>query len=209
MKKLALVSITVAVMLFAAAPMVNNSYAQEPAKEMTKAEQRKAKREADKAKREAEKAKREAEKAEKKELTRSMVSMGTFKFVAERMMSYMPGGSATLDLRNGVSVSKGAGQVISYLPFVGKMYSATPGDSRSPFEFSSKNIEYTEKIKNVGKNVKWIITIKMRPTTGNNYYKYTFDISESGSASLSVTQHNGTGAFYSRHITEMKEQEEE
>ncbi len=174
--------------------MVSDAYAQQPEKQMTKAQERRAKR--------------EAEKAAKIKFVDSLLTLGDFMFVGERLMSTAYGGNATLDANNGVAVSKNAGEVASYLPFVGTMYSAMPGNSESPLSFFSKRIEYEEKIKKAGNGKKWIITINMKPTSGSNNYKYVFDISETGSASLSVSQNNGSGSFFTGYIKELTTPEE-
>src|SRR4029079_8253667 len=82
------------------------------------------------------------------------------KYVLKAQMVYPLGGrSRNLTSDYDLRVTKES--VVSYLPYFGRAYSATPGSSSGGIEFTSKEFEYAV---TAGKKGEWEILIKPKDT---------------------------------------------
>ncbi|HVU98283.1 MAG TPA: DUF4251 domain-containing protein [Puia sp.] len=77
------------------------------------------------------------------------------------------------------------GSVVSYLPYFGRAYQATIGETKSPLDFTSKDFEYTS---TPGKKDGWTVTIK--PKDYREVQSMTLNISSEGYATLQVISTN-------------------
>lgn len=144
---------------------------------------------------ETEKKSKKEKKAEKKaqqiEATKALIENNTFTFYAT---SALPSKGRTVNLEYRYSVTIKNDTIISYLPFYGRAYSVAYGGSDSGFDFTQPIIDYSVEERKKG------YLVKVKTKNGNDNIDYTFNISETGSASLSVTSTNRQGISYHGNV---------
>lgn len=133
---------------------------------------------------------------EKATAVKNMVNSQNFVFMAQ-FANPMGWRTITLNYNYEVSVSKDS--VISYLPYFGRAYVA-PMDPTDPAEtgiqFTSTDFSY--QVANLKKGV-WDVTIV--PHNNRQTRNFTFNITESGYATLSVTSLNRQQISFNGYIT--------
>lgn len=134
--------------------------------------------------------------------TDSLLNLGHFKFVAERMVSSMGMGNSSLNGTYDVIIAEG--KIDSHLPFFGKMNSANPGVSSGPMDFRATLINY-KKSGPVTVDGKAYVTMNGKPEGSTNFYTLAFEVYGSGSAALNIMQQNGDSSAYYGYITSVKE----
>lgn len=132
----------------------------------------------------------------------SLLTLGDFKFVAQRMVSTIAPGRSSLNGTYGVTIQ---GETInSYLPFFGKMNSAQMGRVSGPMDFRATLLNYKKSgAVTVGGTA--LVTMNGKPEGSTNYYTLTFEVYGAGEASLNILQHNGDSALFYGYITAIEE----
>ncbi len=124
---------------------------------------------------------------------KNMIDSQNFVFVPNTMIP-LRGGSKTLTSYYQLAVSKDS--LVSYLPFIGRAYSAPILPDENGFDFTSTSFEY--KIKNHKKSG-WDITIK--PKDQVNVQQFILRVFDNGSASLNVISLNRDPVSFSGYVT--------
>ncbi len=141
-----------------------------------------------------------AQKAEMIEKTKALIEAEAWQFNANQMIPTQ-GKSRTLTSSYSVVVKDKT--VDSYLPYIGRAYSADYGSTESPMTFKSDITEYSiEDWKKGG----WIV--KFTAKNKNDVIKFIFTIAETGSTSLSVNSTNRQAISYYGDLSEVSEKEE-
>ncbi|MFV0594040.1 MAG: DUF4251 domain-containing protein [Draconibacterium sp.] len=138
--------------------------------------------------------------AEKKEKTKKLISDKTWRFDADRMLP-TTGPSKTLVTDYGVDFL--SDKIESYLPFMGRAYKADYGSTNSPMDFKSEVEDY--KIEDWEKGG-WLIQFSVK--NKSDFMQFTYTISATGSASLSVSSSDRQNISYQGEITEVKKKKE-
>ena len=128
--------------------------------------------------------------------TKNLIDSQNFVFVAD-YVSPLGRGRRPLTSRYEVIVSKDT--VISYLPYFGRAYSVPYNSTNIGFDFTSTNFEYNITTRKKG----WDILIE--PKAQNDNQQLSFQIFNSGSASLNITSINRSPISYQGYITERKQ----
>jgi hypothetical protein len=129
--------------------------------------------------------------------TKALIDSQGFVFVPNTMTP-MRGGSRTLTSGYQLTVSKDT--VISYLPYIGRAYTAPVLPGENGFDFTSTNFEY--KIK---ENRKGGWDVLVRPKDKMNVQQFVLRIFDNGSASLNVSSMNRDPISYTGFITPGKQ----
>jgi len=120
------------------------------------------------------------------------------KYVFKAQMVYPLGGrSRNLTSDYDLRVTKES--VVSYLPYFGRAYSATPGSSSGGIEFTSKEFEYAV---TAGKKGEWEILIKPKDTQVARELRLT--AYKNGTANLQVNSNDKQSISYSGYIAAIK-----
>lgn len=90
----------------------------------------------------------------------------------------------------------------SYLPFYGRAYTAEYGTTGSPMTFEANMEDYT-----MEQNKKGGYTIKFSAKNKNDYLKFTFKISATGSAILGVNSTNRQHISYHGDLVPIQEKQ--
>jgi hypothetical protein len=130
--------------------------------------------------------------AKKEAEIKNLVDSQSYMFKAQTVFP-LGGRSRQLTSEYDVTVSKAA--VVSYLPYFGRAYSATPGSSTGGIDFTSKEFEY-----NVTETKKgdWEIVIKPKDTKVARELNLT--VFKNGSANLHVSSNDKQNISYSGYI---------
>jgi len=126
---------------------------------------------------------------------KNLIDSQNFVFKAT-MVVPLGGRSRQLTSDYDLKVSKEA--VVSYLPYFGRAYSATPG-ATGGVEFTSKDFQY-----NIKENKKggWDITIKPKDT--HDVRELFLTVFKNGTANLMVTSNNRQNISYYGYVSESK-----
>ena len=120
------------------------------------------------------------------------------KFVFKAQTVYPLGGrSRQLTTDYDLRVTKES--IVSYLPYFGRAYSATPGSSSGGIDFTSKDFEYTA---SEAKKGGWNIVIKPKDTQVARELRLT--AYKNGTANLQVSSNDKQSISYSGYITGIK-----
>ena len=127
---------------------------------------------------------------------KNLVDSQSYVFKAQSAMP-MSGRSRQLTSDYDLKVTKD--QVVSYLPYFGRAYSAPIDPSQGGIQFTSKDFDYTTTPRKKGG---WDIQIK--PKDNRDVQQMSLTISEDGYASLQVTSINRQPISFSGYITAVK-----
>ena len=133
-------------------------------------------------------------KAQKEAEIRNLIDSQKFVFKAQ---TAFPMGRRSINLTTDYDLNVSKETVISYLPYFGRAYSATPGGTSNGLDFTSKDFEYT-----VNENKKkdgWDIVIKPKDTQQAREMLLT--AFKNGSANLQVTSNDKQNISFSGYIT--------
>lgn len=114
-----------------------------------------------------------------------------FVFVPQQMM---PMGGRVRQVTPDYTVKVSGDTLRSYLPYVGRAYSAPIGATTGPLDFTTP-VTYTLATRKKGG---WLVTLK--PVNSRDIQRYEFTIFDSGSASLSVTSTNRQPISYNGYV---------
>ncbi|WP_321373504.1 DUF4251 domain-containing protein [uncultured Draconibacterium sp.] len=142
------------------------------------------------------KAQREAKLTEQ---TKQIIEANAWQFDATRML---PSSGKSRNLTTAYSVVLKDNEVDSYLPYFGRAYAAEYGSSDSPMTFKSpvENLSVED-----GKKGGYII--KFSAKNKNDRVDYTFNVSSTGSTSLSVNSTNRQHISYHGDLVPIEEKE--
>jgi len=119
--------------------------------------------------------------------------------VMSRMPGYTGGGNINLSGSN-YDLSVTPDSVVAYLPYYGRSYTPKIGDPNdSGIKFKSKNFSYKST-----KNKKGGWLIQIRPKDVKDSYNLTLSVTQTGSASLTVTSNSQQSISYTGNINEPK-----
>ena len=136
--------------------------------------------------------------ANKETLIKHLLDSQNFVFKAQTVL---PLGGRSRQLTSDYDLRVSKESVVSYLPFFGRAYSATPG-ATGGIEFNSKDFEY-----NVKENKKdgWDVVIKPKDT--HDVRELFLTAFKNGRADLMVTSNDKQNISYTGYITENKQKE--
>ncbi len=123
----------------------------------------------------------------------ALVDSQAYVFIAQ---SAMPLSGRLRQLTSEYDLTVTRDQVISYLPYFGRAYSATLDPSQAGIEFTSNNFDYTKTGRKKGG---WDISI--RPKDYRDVQQLTLTITQDGYASLQVTSTNRQMISFNGYIT--------
>lgn len=133
-------------------------------------------------KKQTRKEKRAIKDAKTIEQTKALLDSKDYVFSATQVL---PSSMQSVNLDSSYDVKIENDEVICYLPFYGRAYSAGYGSGEGPFNFTLPIKNYTlENEKKGGYLVKFEVINK------SDYLNFTFHISSTGSASLSISSTN-------------------
>lgn len=133
------------------------------------------------------------------EQTKELVEGNAWQFNALRML---PSSGKSRNLTTSYSVVLNDNEVDSYLPYFGRAYNAEYGSTESPMIFKT-NIEELSVVD--GKKGGYII--KFSAKNKNDRIDYTFNVSTTGSTSLSVNSTNRQHISYHGDLVPIEEKE--
>ena len=130
------------------------------------------------------------------EQTQNLIESENWQFEATRMLP-SAGGSRSITSNYGVLFK--TDMMESYLPFIGRAYSADYGSNQSPMIFESGVENYSVK---EGRNGATIISFHVR--NKSDRMDFVFNISPNGSTSLNVNSTNRGNITYHGNIVELE-----
>lgn len=143
------------------------------------------------------KEKRAEKEAVKLEETKWMIENKAFVFIPSQVI---PTGMKTVNITSSFDAKIKNDSIFCYLPFYGRAYTALYGGNESPMDFEHPTRNYN--IENAKKGG-WIIKFDVK--NKNDLINFTFQISVSGSTSLSVTSTNRSTISYYGDIMKIEE----
>ena len=137
-------------------------------------------------------------KAEKKAKQEAQIkqAIDSQNYVFKAQMA-MPVGGRSRQLTSDYDLKITKDAVVSYLPYFGRAYSATPGSTDNGLDFTSKDFEYS--ISPNKKDDGWDIVIK--PKDSKQAREILLTAFKSGTASLTVTSNDKQNISFSGYIT--------
>lgn len=142
------------------------------------------------------KEKKAAKKAEQIEKTKKLVETGAWQFDATRMMPLSGKGK---ELTSSYRVVVDSMKIDCYLPYFGRAYNVDYGSTDSPMSFKGEISEFKKEEPSKGG---WIISFKAQ--NKNDRLGFTFQISETGSVTLSVNSSNRQSISYYGDLEEIE-----
>ena len=134
--------------------------------------------------------------AEKAAGIKNLIDSQNYVFKAQ---SAMPMSGRTRQLTSDYDVKVTKSQVVSYLPYYGRAYTAPIDPSQGGIQFTSKDFDYTV---TPGKKGGWDILIK--PKDYRDVQQFNLSVTESGYANLQVTSTSRQSISFSGYITANK-----
>jgi hypothetical protein len=134
------------------------------------------------------------------EQTAQLIEAKAWQFDANQML---PSQGKNRTLTTPYSVVLKDDNIDSYLPFMGRAYSAGYGGTDSPMIFESAVEEYEIK-----EGKKGAVIIKVKAKNKNDVVEFTFNILPNGSTTLSVNSTNRQHITYYGDLVPIKEKEE-
>jgi hypothetical protein len=116
-----------------------------------------------------------------------------------KAQSAMPMSGRTRQLTSDYDVKVTKSQVVSYLPYYGRAYTAPMDPTQGGIQFTSKDFDYTV---NPRKKGGWDIQIK--PKDYRDVQQFSLSVTESGYATLQVTSTNRQSISFNGYITANK-----
>lgn len=135
--------------------------------------------------------------AEKTAEVKGMVDAQEYVFKAQTVI---PMSGRTRQITSDYDLKVTKEEVVAYLPYFGRAYSAPIDPSKGGIQFTSKDFEYTATPRKKGG---WEVLI--RPKDARDVQQLTLTISENGYGSLQVISTNRQPISFSGYITEKKE----
>ncbi|MFD1629741.1 DUF4251 domain-containing protein [Pseudopedobacter beijingensis] len=137
---------------------------------------------------------------EKGDKLKQMIKNQDYNFIAQ---TALPQSGSSVYLTSEYDFKVTPTEIVSYLPFYGRAYTAPMNPNEGGIKFTSSNFKYTEKYNK--KKGKWDITIV--PNDYKEVSSVNISITESGYASLSVNSYQRSGISFSGYIAENKKKE--
>ncbi len=134
--------------------------------------------------------------AEKAAMIKNLVDSQRYVFKAQ---SAMPMSGRTRQLTSDYDLKVTHDQVVSYLPYFGRAYSAPIDPNQGGIQFTSKDFDYT---RTTGKKGGWDVQIK--PKDYRDVQQLSLNISETGYATLQVTSTSRQPISFYGYITAIK-----
>jgi len=134
--------------------------------------------------------------AEKTARIKSLIDSQNYVFKAQ---SAMPMSGRTRQLTSDYDLTVTHSQVVSYLPYFGRAYTAPIDPSQGGIQFTSKDFDYTV---TEGKKGGWNVQIK--PKDYRDVQQLSLSISSSGYATLQVTSTSRQAISFNGIITAIK-----
>jgi|SRR5882757_1320131 len=134
--------------------------------------------------------------AEKTAAIKNLVDSQNYVFKAQ---SAMPMSGRTRQLTSDYDLKVTHSQVVSYLPYFGRAYTAPIDPSQGGIQFTSKDFDYSVVARKKGG---WDIQIK--PKDYRDVQQLSLSISENGYATLQVTSTNRQAISFNGYITAIK-----
>ncbi|HEX9508930.1 MAG TPA: DUF4251 domain-containing protein [Puia sp.] len=131
--------------------------------------------------------------AEKAAGIKNLVDSQNFVFKAQ---SAMPMSGRTRQLTSDYDLKVTKDQIVSYLPYFGRAYTAPIDPSQGGIQFTSKDFDYTVEARKKGG---WDVQIK--PKDYRDVQQMSLSISENGYATLQVTSTNRQAISFYGYIT--------
>ncbi|MCW3464619.1 DUF4251 domain-containing protein [Chitinophaga nivalis] len=125
---------------------------------------------------------------------KSLIDARSYVFVAQTALP-MNGRSRQITPDYGITVTTDS--IVSYLPYFGRAFVATIGETKSPLDFKTKDFVYTA---TPGKKDGWEITVK--PKDQREIQSLSLSVTSSGYASLQVISTNRTPISFNGYVTE-------
>ncbi len=119
-----------------------------------------------------------------------------FIFSAQTMVPSIAGSN---NLTGGYDLRISQNKIICYLPYAGKAYSSSYGETKGPLDFTSEKFSYTA---TQGDKGKWEVVIK--PSDTNDVREMDMDIYDNGTAYLNVNFNNRQPVSFNGFIAEAK-----
>lgn len=151
-------------------------------------------------KKEQRKAKRAAKEAAKIEEIKTALEEKDYVFVATQAL---PTGMRSVNLDGTFDVRIEGDEIICYMPFYGRAYSADYGSNEGPFDFEGVVENYEMETTKKGYQVKF------DTKKGNDNMNFIFEIGKTGSSTLSITSTNRQSITYYGDIKKEEEEEED
>jgi hypothetical protein len=131
--------------------------------------------------------------AEKTAAIKNMVDSQNYVFKAQ---SAMPMSGRTRQLTSDYDLKVTKSEVVSYLPYFGRAYTAPIDPTQGGIQFTSKDFDYTVAARKKGG---WDIQIK--PKDYRDVQQLSLSITESGYATLQVTSTNRQPISFNGYVT--------
>ncbi len=145
------------------------------------------------------KERRAAQKAEQLEKSRNLIESGAWQFNANMML---PTSGRSRSLTSSYRVVVNNHEVNSYLPYFGRAYRADFGSTNSPLSFKGEILDLKV---NVWKKGGWILSFTT--SNKNDRIEFTFYISETGSASLTINSTDRQPISFNGDLAEIESKE--
>lgn len=129
----------------------------------------------------------------------SLLSVRRYKFVAQNVYSAVMTRNTTLSSRYDITVTPDS--LISYLPYVGKLYSPNT-DNESPLIFTTTDFTYSAE---PSKKESTEVTIEAKPKKSSSTYKIYITVFPNGSGFLQILSSDKTSISFSGYVTEAGE----
>lgn len=133
---------------------------------------------------------------DKATVIKNLIDSQNYVFKAQ---SAMPMSGRTRQLTSDYDVKVTKIQVVSYLPYFGRTYTAPINPSDGGIQFTSKDFDYTVSPRKKGG---WDIQIK--PKDYRDVQQFSLSVSQNGYATLQVTSTNRQAISFNGYITAIK-----
>lgn len=134
--------------------------------------------------------------ADKETVIKNLIDSQSYVFKAQ---SAMPMSGRTRQLTSDYDVKVTKDEVVSYLPYYGRAYTAPIDPSQGGIQFTSKSFDYTATPRKKGG---WDILIK--PKDYRDVQQFFLSVSQSGYATLQVTSTSRQAISFNGYITAIK-----
>lgn len=138
--------------------------------------------------------KKEAERISQQKSIASAIETQDFVFKAQ---SILPAYGSSRQLSGGYDLRIAPDKVVSFLPYMGRIYSPPVDPAEGPLRFTSTDFAYAERAQKKGG---WSISIK--PKDIRTVREFTLNVSEDGYATLQVSGNDRQPVTFYGYITE-------
>lgn len=133
-------------------------------------------------------------------ITDSLLSARSFVFVAERAVTSFPGHSY-VSLSGEYDVMVSADTLVCHLPFYGRVYSASMGQTESPLSFSATGFQYEKIGAAKGKDQALVMIISK---ANGIQCKISIEVFDTATATLKIQLQNGSSSTFYGYIEPIK-----